>query len=212
MNDNAIKAVQELVNHISEWKLETLGDERVSRTCFKNEFSNLSEFREYYMLVFVKAGLLRYTRGSKDYSISSNFHSNVDWKNVDWDEFGLIARHFQGLRSKYNIEKEVLSGDINFESIFPPLFIEDSDESTNWTNSTKDEVCIGGETALKIELINDETEEWFNEAKEEDSHLVEMVCDWMDLERINKYDSMTGEAISKVDRFKELFRKYNEKE
>ena len=74
--------------------------------------------------------------------------------------------------------------------------------------------------SFEIELINEtvesEIEKCFSEqakkVEKEDSYLVEMVCDWMDLKRINKYDSMTGEAISKVDRFKELFKKYNEKE
>ena len=46
----------------------------------------------------------------------------------------------------------------------------------------------------------------------EDTELVEMVCDWMDLEKIHKYDSMTGELIPKIDRFKQLFKKYNEEE
>ena len=46
----------------------------------------------------------------------------------------------------------------------------------------------------------------------EDTELVEMVCDWMDLEKIHKYDSMTGELIAKIDRFEQLFKKYNEKE
>ena len=201
---NEINAIKEIIDTAREHCSELITYSDIFDVCFDNNIKDIDSFKKDFFAPFVNKGYIDSIRGTRDLKVNESFYF-IDFSEVNWDKFNDSVSDFQKLGTYYLEKKAILNGEISFDNIFVERPFSVKGDLTEDRNYSDIEFTKSKDQDLEENLQKPQP-------SNEDTELVEMVCDWMDLEKIHKYNSMTGELIPKIDRFKQLFKKYNEEE